>query len=210
MKPTNDTSDPVWWEAYHGRRYRYLIDTMRDYYEPGDDIAVFGASLETSHIQAAFPSSAVDSYGLPLPPNFPVENLIELDLNKPVRLTKRYGIGVCCEVVEHLNRPVFDVVDDLLRYCKIVVVQTPNSMCLFNRVALALYRSAWQHTTSLANNSEHLYEYTLKELTAGFPVVEIRAKNYFGVRSTTRTLYNLVCDHLPMEFRDGFTVVYSR
>ena len=207
---SNDTSDPVWWEAYHGRRYRYLIDTMRDYYEPGDDIAVFGASLETSHIQAAFPSSAVDSYGLPLPPNFPVENLIELDLNKPVRLAKRYGVGVCCEVVEHLDRPVFDVVNDLLRYCSVVIIQTPNSMCLFNRTTLALSTSAWQHVSLRARTSYHIREYTLNELTEGLPVVDVRAKNYFGVRSAKRTLYNFVCACLPREFRDGFTVVYSR
>lgn len=203
-----DMTNLAWWEEYHGRRYRFLIDTMSNYYEPGMSIAVFGAALETSHIQEAFPLSAVDSYGL-CPP-FPVENLIELDLNKPVRLAKRYGVGVCCEVVEHLDRPVFDVVNDLLRYCSVVIIQTPNSMCLCNRIRLAGRISAWQHAQTQLEGPGHVYEYTLNELTEGLPVVDVRAKNYFGVRSATRTLYNFVCGCLPMEFRDGFTIVYSR
>lgn len=199
------------WEGYHERRYRFLIDTIRDYYEPGMKIAVFGAALETPHIKKAFPSSNVDSYGIRVPPfDVSVDDLIELDLNQPVCVSEQYDIGVCAEVVEHLTRSFTDVLFDMLRCCNIVIVQTPNARMLCGRIRCAKSISPYQYVQERLDVSGHVYEYTLKELTCVYPVIATYAKNYTGGRSLKRTIYNLVCDRLPMEYRDGFTIVYAR
>lgn len=206
-----DMTDLSAWEAYHGRRYRFLIDTIWDYYEPGMSIAVFGAALETPRIKEEFPLSNVDPYGIRVPPfDVSVDDLIELDLNESIRLSKRYDIGICAEVVEHLTRPFTDVLFDMLRYCKIVIVQTPNARMLCGRMRCAKSISPWEYCRERYTVSGHVHEYTLRELTEGFPAVKVYAKNYTGRRTVKRTFYNLVCGCLPMEFRDGFTIVYSR
>jgi hypothetical protein len=208
-RPGTDMRDLDVWEQYHGRRYRFLIDTIRDYYEPGMKIAVFGAALETPHIKKEFPLSTVDSYGIRVPPfDVSVDDLIELDLNSPIRIWKRYDIGVCAEVVEHLTRPFADVLGDMLRCCRIVIIQTPNARMLCGRLRCMKSVSPYQYVKERFDVSGHVHEYTLKELTEGFPVIGIYAKNYTGGRSLKRALYNLVCWCLPVEFRDGFTIVY--
>jgi len=204
-------TDLAGWEQYHGGRYRFLIDTIREYYEEGMSIAVFGASLEVPHIKKAFPSSTVDSYGLKIPPfDVSVDDLVELDLNEPIRLQKQYDIGVCAEVVEHLDRDLALVVNNLLYYCNTVIVQTPNARMLCARLRLFKSKSAWEYTKERWNLSGHTREYTLTELTKFYRPTAVHAHNYVGGTSWKRRLYNLVCECLPMEFRDGFTIVYSR
>lgn len=196
---------------YHSRRYRVLTDTLRRYYTPGMSIAIFGASSEYAIVKETFPSSTVTPYGsLICPQVVPITELKIIDLNESVNVSEHYDIGICCEVVEHLLRPVRDVVSDLLDCCTTVIVQTPNSMCLFNRLRLATTKSAWEHVWKQADNVGHLYEYTIDELTDGLPVVEANGFNYFGSPTLRRLSYNTICNILPITFRDGFTIVYRR
>jgi len=199
------------YEAYHARRYRHLLDTIERYYDPRMKIAIFGASVEYDIVKKAFPSSTVTPYGSLIPPQVvPINELRIIDLNQSVNVSERYDIGICCEVVEHLTRPFSEVLNDLLECCDVVIIQTPNSMCLFNRLRLAFAKSAWQHTRQQKENVGHLYEYTYTELTEGFPVEDARGVNYFGKPSLRRLSYNLLCTLLPVTFRDGFTIVYRK
>lgn len=204
-------TDLAGWEQYHGGRYRFLIDTIREYYEEGMSIAVFGAAFEVPHIKKAFPSSTVDSYGLKIPPfDVSVDDLVELDLNEPIRLQKQYDIGVCAEVVEHLDRDLALVVNNLLYYCNTVIVQTPNAQMLCARMRCFKSISPWEYVEERMRVSGHVREYTLEDMKWFLPWKAVHAHNYVGGTSWKRRLYNLVCECLPMEFRDGFTVVYSR
>ena len=199
------------YEAYHARRYRHLLDTIERYYDPRMKIAIFGASSEYAIVKKAFPSSTVTPYGSLIPPQVvPINELRIIDLNQSVNVSERYDIGICCEVVEHLTRPFSEVLNDLLECCDVVIIQTPNSMCLFNRIACLIGRSPWQHVKIQNQNAEHIYEYTYNELTEGFPVEDVRGVNYFGKPSLRRLSYNLLCTLLPVTFRDGFTIVYRK
>lgn len=199
------------YEAYHARRYKHLLDTIERYYDSRMKIAIFGASVEYDIVKKAFPSSTVTPYGSLIPPQVvPINELQIIDLNQSVSVSERYDIGICCEVVEHLTRPFAEVLNDLLECCDVVIIQTPNSMCLFNRIACLIGRSPWQHVKIQNQNAEHIYEYTYNELTEGLPVEDVRGVNYFGKPSLRRLSYNLLCTLLPVTFRDGFTIVYRK
>lgn len=190
-------------------RWKVLIDTIRRY--PHDTIAIFGAGPEARRIRNAFPESTVDAYGIKTDVYaFEVENLIPLDMNESMcRLNKHYDIGVCAEVVEHLEKPFNHVMTELLFLCDTVVIQTPNAKSLWNRWLGAVRMSPYQYVEWRLANQEHVREYTLAELKAGHRVQEIRAMNQYYQPGIVHRLYDLVCRCLPMEYRDGFTIVYG-
>jgi hypothetical protein len=201
----------AWYEAFQVERFRVLIDTIRKYHKPFDTIGIFGASFDYYHVKKAFPSSTVAPYGSLVEPQvIPINELKIIDLNATVNVSEHYDIGICCEVVEHLDRPFGEVLNDLLDICTIVIVQTPNGMSLWNRWHCAVRVSPHQHCAEKLRNPQHTYEYTLKELIEGFPVKEVIARNHFQEPGVIHWLYNRVCNCLPATLRDGFTIVYCR
>ena len=198
----------VGYVGFHARRYQHLLKTMYDCYEDGGSIAIFGPSGEYAHIKEHFPESSVTIYGKEVPPlEVPPDELIYIDFNEPNDILEHYDIGVCCEVVEHLTRPLSAVLNDMLRCCDIVVIQTPNARSLHARLKCAFFQSPFQYV-AYTRSYGHVYEYTLEELTTGLPVMSVSATNYFGGSTLLRRVYNTIASCLPKTWRDGFTIVY--
>lgn len=196
---------------FHARRYRHLCDTFQAYYDGSGSVAVFGAAQECEFIRGMYPDVTIDAFGIErdTPGAIHANTYTHLDMNTRFVVSKRYRVGICSEVVEHLTRPFVDVLNDLLDCCNVVIIQTPNARALYKRLWCLTTMSPFEFVR-LARGYGHLYEYTLNELTEGLPVVGITAVNYFGGDQMVKRVYNCICGILPIEFRDGFTIVYGR
>ena len=210
---------------FHSSRYAYLlnrVDWLLDRrFENAWKILDIGPSFQTAMLRSKYQNAVIDTAGFQ-DHRFPARQQdchFELNLNEPPLLALgEYDIVILAEVLEHLYSPpvrVLRTVQSWLKPGGAVIIQTPNPISLGKRLQLLVGRSPFEVIREDLRNPGHFCEYTVTDLAeiaanAGYEVLGIWVKNYFGSKGTWKIAYDLACVILPGHLQDGITAVLRK
>lgn len=211
--------------AYHARRYAKLLTLIaqhRDVHQPFALLDV-GPAFQTELIRQLFPPAQVDSLGFPFPysPMRAGEEHTDYDLNNTneesgwIDVGRQYDCIVFCEVLEHLYtspRQVLRFLRTLLKPGGLLILQTPNAVCLPNRLMMLAGRNPFMLISEERRNPGHYREYTRQELhgyaqQAGLGVRQCILENYFEGETAFHKSFTKIGSLLPPALRQGITMV---
>ncbi len=175
------------YEAFHARRFAYLLDTARRLRPDAQRVLDVGCGPFTAMARAAFPN--VWTLGFEGQAS---DRHIAYDLNAiqhgvlPVA-DAAFDLIIFSEVVEHLHVPAaaaFVALKGLMNPGGAILLQTPNAAEVMNRVALLAGRNPYERLRLTPLNPGHFREYTMHELAddakaAGLEVVFAAFRDYF-------------------------------
>lgn len=240
MPPTSETvreavaalsapdDDSVVYLNYHRRRYAYLMEytaaAIQDLALPdGEAVRILdiGISHQTVLLRKLFPRAELSTFGFQ-DPRFQLSagvSHVEYNLNHADDISSWPNMPPCdvivmAEVIEHLYVPptkVLRMLQAFLRPGGVLIIQTPNPICLSRRVALARGHSPFEIIRDDPTNPGHYCEYTTGQLrflakTTGFDVLDCTIRNYFGEMTAAKRIYIAACALLPGELAEGITI----
>jgi len=214
--------------SYHIKRYTYLLQMVDDlikriiseYPERKINILVIGPSFELEMLRKMYPQYRIISLGFTHRiMNNDVNLHCEYDLNNIASTPINEGfdnndIIILSEVIEHLYVSpllLLKTVSDWINSNGYLIIQTPNALALNKRLGFLFGNYPLQIEGGKNADAGHYHEFTSEELTllaekAGYTVQNCEILNYFTRNNKLNNIYNVICNILPNNLRDGIQI----
>lgn len=215
--------------TYHQKRFEMLMEEVKRLApDPQSTILEIGRGPFTNRLRSKYQN--VTTLGFPLSrsriarlddvsPDVPH---VVFDLNDAQHTSRwislpQFDVVIFAEVVEHLTTApehVFAFLAQALHAKSHLICQTPNAVCIHNRLKMLLGRNPFSRIELDDSDPAHFREYTQSELVqivedAGYEVVRHIFANYFGYEKRITGLVDALTNPIP-SFRRGQTMVLKR
>ncbi len=212
--------DPTY-ELANAARFRRTVSLVHRLITPSQTILDVGPHILTRMLREDFDN--VDSLGFDPDhlPRRPWENHFEQDLDTAPWKSGwgEYDLVSACEVLEDLKMPIrlsLRQLRSLIKPNGLILVTMPNAAALKNRLKLAVGCPPFDMHPELINGDlGHFREYTTSEVLSaaaaqGLQLYHFEAHSDVGHVGVGGRAYNLLCRHLPQQFRDAFVYVFHQ
>ena len=177
------------YEAFHARRFAYLLDTARRLRPGAQRVLDVGCGPFTEMARGVFPDVWTLGFEGQAPDRHIAYDLNAIQHGITPPAEAGFDLIIFSEVVEHLHVPAaaaFVALKTLLNPGGVILLQTPNAAEVMNRVALLAGRNPYERLRLTPLNPGHFREYTLAELAddahaAGLEVIFSAYRDYFPV-----------------------------
>ena len=173
------------YEAFHARRFAYLLDTARRLRPRAQRLLDVGCGPFTQMARDAFPEVWTLGFA-----GQAAGRHIAYDLN-----AIQHGVRPHADAGFDLHVPAaaaFVALKTLLNPGGVILLQTPNAAEVMNRVALLKGRNPYERLRLTPQNPGHFREYTLDELADDARAADLRV------------IFSEYCDYFPAEHVAGF------
>ena len=178
------------YEAFHARRFAYLLDTARRLCPGAQRVLDVGYGPFTQMARDAFPEVWTLGFAGQAGDRHIAYDLNAIQHGVTPGADAGFDLIVFAEVVEHLHVPAaaaFVALKALLNPGGVILLQTPNAAEVMNRVALLSGRNPYERLRLTPQNPGHFREYTLAELAddaqaTGLEVIFSAYQDYFPAK----------------------------